>query len=91
MAFFQVRTADNIYDPSSLVLKLISGTTSSRYGWLRSTLEDTRESLFSSVDATGATYNKWTTEYVPLIILRLVALGVGVYAIFGIWTRGELH
>lgn len=73
----------------SSLLKATLGTADSRYDWLRSTLDDTRESLYSSVDATGAIYNKWTTENMPLIILRLVALVIGGYALFGIWTSGD--
>ena len=75
----------------SLLLKSSLGTADARYEWLRSTLEDTRESLYSSVDATGAVYNKWTTEYMPLITLRLVALVVGGYAMYRIWIGGETN
>ncbi|KAF8228798.1 hypothetical protein L208DRAFT_1289713 [Tricholoma matsutake] len=78
-----------LFNLSFVMHGLLPGTADSRYDWLRSTLDDTRESLYSSVDATGAIYNKWTTENIPLIILRLVALVIGGYALFGIWTSGD--
>jgi len=54
---------------------------------LRESLEDSRESLFSYVDASGARYNKLTTDYWPFVVVRLLALCLGGVALVENWNK----
>lgn len=61
------------------------GTADTHYSYLRKTLLGAKESVFGSVDSAGSIYNKWTIDFAPLAVLRVVALGLGCYALYEIW------
>jgi hypothetical protein len=47
---------------------------------------DFRESIFATIEHWTAEFNTWTTDYPPLLILRLLAGGMSLLILLDIWT-----
>ncbi|KAI3621173.1 hypothetical protein WG66_014534 [Moniliophthora roreri] len=44
------------------------------------------EPIFAWLEDISSTYNKWTTEWMPLLLLRVLAAAIGVYVLVGmVW------
>ncbi|KAF9451133.1 hypothetical protein P691DRAFT_663917, partial [Macrolepiota fuliginosa MF-IS2] len=65
---------------------LLPGSLPDQYETLRLSLLDTRESLFSFVDRSSSIFNKWTSEHVSLMVLRLAGAVLGSILLYAIWT-----
>lgn len=64
----------------------LPGSLPDQYETLRLSLLDTRESLFSFIDRSSSTFNKWTAEHLPLMVLRLAGGAFGTMLLYAIWT-----
>ncbi|KAF9533000.1 hypothetical protein CPB83DRAFT_846758 [Crepidotus variabilis] len=65
---------------------LLPGSMEGRFHVLKESFEETRESLFSTVESWTTIFNNWTSKHPALLVLRLVAAGVGLIILAGIWT-----
>ena len=62
------------------------GSPEDKYESLKEQFMESRESLFAYVESASAKFNKWTVEFPPLLVLRLMA-GISGFLIFiGIWN-----
>lgn len=61
---------------------LLPGSAKDHYTALHSALDQLRGPIGSSVDSLSTKYNKFTTEFWPLILVRLFALGLGGFALY---------
>ncbi|KAF8887096.1 hypothetical protein BD779DRAFT_1528118 [Infundibulicybe gibba] len=66
-------------------LILFAGPVDTRYENLRRTFQGTRESIFASVENAASTFNRWTTECIPLLLFRILAGAIGVYVLLELW------
>ncbi|KAG6813010.1 hypothetical protein H0H92_014748 [Tricholoma furcatifolium] len=62
----------------------LRGPVDDHYLYLTSVFDDVKGSIFSSVDRWSTTYNKFTSEYWPLVLIRLACLGFGMLASYRI-------
>jgi len=65
---------------------LIPGSIEDRFDELKEYFMDTRESIYATVENWTAVFNKWTMEYPPLLILRLIAGATSFLIFVGIWN-----
>jgi len=56
------------------------------YDSIKECFTDTREQLFVYVERTGNAYNKWTSAFLPLMVLRLVAGALALGVMAGVWS-----
>ncbi|KAF8074015.1 hypothetical protein FPV67DRAFT_781393 [Lyophyllum atratum] len=78
-----------LFNLSFIMHGMLPGSVDDRYLALHSALDDLKGSIFSSVDALGARYNKLTTEYWPLVIVRLLGFGLGGLALYSIMSEKQ--
>lgn len=57
-----------------------------RFDALKEHFMDWRESIFATIEHWTATFNKWTADYPPLLILRLLGGGMGLVIFVGLYT-----
>jgi len=72
--------------PASLVALTLRTGSPKTYDSIKECFIDTREQLFVYVERTGNTYNKWTSAFLPLMVLRLVAGALALGVMAGIWS-----
>jgi len=62
------------------------GSLPDQYETLRLSFLDARGLLFSFVDRSSNVFNRWTTNHMPLMVLRLAGGALGGILFFVIWT-----
>ncbi|KAF9483619.1 hypothetical protein BDN70DRAFT_873703 [Pholiota conissans] len=62
------------------------GSVEDRFDNIKEYFMETRESIFATIEHWTAMFNTWTTNYPPLLILRLLAGAMSLFILFGIWN-----
>ena len=62
------------------------GSVEDRFDALAEHFMDWREGIFATIEHWTAEFNKWTAEYPPLLILRLLGGGMGLVIFVGLYT-----
>ncbi|KDR83071.1 hypothetical protein GALMADRAFT_238879 [Galerina marginata CBS 339.88] len=58
-----------------------------RFDALKDYFMDWRESLFAAVEHWTAVFNKWTVDYPPLLVFRLLAGIMSTLILFSLWSE----
>jgi len=67
---------------------LIPGSIERNFSELREKTDDTKQWMLVYVEQATNTYNKWTLESNPLLVVRLAAGATGLYILYRIWFIG---
>ena len=62
------------------------GSVERNYIKLRERTDDAKQWMYVYVEQATNTYNKWTMESNPLLVVRLVAGATGLYILYRIWS-----
>ncbi|GLB38698.1 hypothetical protein LshimejAT787_0505630 [Lyophyllum shimeji] len=78
-----------LFNLSFVMHGTLPGAMDDRYLALQSAFDDLKGSIFSSVDGLATKYNKLTTEYWPLVLVRLLSLAIGGLALYSIMSEKQ--
>jgi hypothetical protein len=74
------------YMPISCRRHFFIGSPGDKYESLTEQFMESRESLFAYVESATAKFNKWTVEFPPLLVARLMAGIFGFLIFIGLWN-----
>ncbi|KJA14482.1 hypothetical protein HYPSUDRAFT_49105 [Hypholoma sublateritium FD-334 SS-4] len=76
----------SLFHLSSLLHGQAPGCMEDRFDALKEYFLDLRESIFATIEHWTATFNKWTSDYPSLLILRLLGGVMGLVIFVGLYT-----